>query len=283
MANTKSPATSLFNEPTAPQRGDVSDRTFKRRHVPAYYSKDFLAEYGRVVTHWNNVFKPLSGKGGYRANKNDACNKKAYHRFVKHCADSDGEFDYCEADVIKAIDAYRHNPNNVKAGAWNRFSNWINVENVDRFVGKSSAQRQQDRAVADAEHARQTAAIKQSLARIINHRGLVKASVKAHTEGKTLSAKCIEVMHAPDCSPAGRTWCERTRGLIANVEALGQRERGDLQRRAMDIFQQYYGHFVGYQEDDTAKLYGIQLSLRAQQIARNNRENPQAARGEKVA
>ena len=283
MASTQSPPKTLFNEPAPPQRGEVSDRTFKRRHVPAYYSKDFLAEYGRVVTHWNKVFKPLSGKGGYRANKNDATNKKAYHRFVKHCADSNGEFDYREPDVIKAIDAYRNNPNNVRAGAWNRFVNWINVENVDRFVGKPQAEVQQARAAADAEHTRQAAALKQSLQRIIDHRGLVKASVKAHTEGKTLSAKCKAFMRDPQCTAEGRNWCEYTRGLIANVEALGQRPSADLLRRAMDIFQRYYGHFVGLKPDDTAKLYGIQLSLRDQEIARNNKDNPQAARGEMVA
>jgi len=265
------PARDLFNQAIPVQRGDdVSDRAFRRRYIPKTYGTREIAEARRVIAHWNKHFQGTPG--GYRANRNDACNVKAYARFLRHCQESKGDFPFTEKEVCLAITRYRQAATNIRLRAWKRFRDWIDVENVDRYLGDA---RVSQHAVDQAAKAKAEAAKRKAWAlKIIRHRGVVDAAVRAAKAGSSLDAMCQKTQREAEASGnvKAHDWCARTRGYMATLRALPPERQAEFASRAEDVYEAAYDKAPGCELEAPARLYAIQLVLLDFGIQRNKRQ-----------
>lgn len=277
MAATQpAPARDLFNQALPVQRGDdVSDLKYKRGYIPKTYGPEEIAEARRIIAHWNEHFQRTPG--GYRANRMDACNVKAYVRFKRHCQASDGEFPFGEKETCKAITRYRQNPQNMKLKSWKRFRDWIDVENVDRFLGADRvAQHAVDhKAAAKADSAKRKAFALQ----IIRHRNVVAAAERAVQSGSTLEARCGESQRQAEKESGAWKWCARTRGFIASLKAMDAEQQAAYLNRAEEVYRVAYGESPGCQVLAPARLQAIQIVLLDFDVRKHQRNTASAPNG----
>ncbi|MCB9855388.1 MAG: hypothetical protein H6818_06830 [Phycisphaerales bacterium] len=211
----------------------------------------------------------------------DACNVKAYVRFMRHCQASNGEFPFTEVEVCKAITRYRQNASNMKLRAWKRFRDWIDVENVDRFLGDHRVQQHavEQKATAKADAAKRKAAA----LKIIRHRGVVDAAVRAVKSRSSLDRMCQKTQR--EAKAAGNKkahdWCARTRGFIATLRSLDPEKQASYAARAEDVYSVAYEKPPGCEPEAPARLLAIQIVLLDLDIRRNQSNNPKEAKGVK--